>query len=352
VSRSFLQSSDVQARSTGVFRLRDAWPTGERTVDILGIDVSKKDFHAALMQGSHVAKKSFPNSPKGFEQLVTWLVNRKAGHVFACMEATGAYWEALATYLHDAGHQVAVVNPRRIKAFGESELVRTKTDATDAALIARFAATQQPSVWQPLPVEIRELQGLARHLEFLKGSRAQHLTRAQTPGLPAAVQKSEKQIIAEFDTQIQRFERAVRDHIDRHPGLKAKRELLDSIPGIGDVSAAVILSEVPTIEEFRNGQAVAAYAGLCPREHQSGVFRGKTTLSKIGNRRLRKALFFPAMVAKTHNPTMRAFAEKLRAAGKPKMAIIGALMRKLLVLAYGVLKSGRPYDPAFTPSRP
>jgi len=319
-------------------------------VNILGIDVSKKDFHAALVQENRVAKKSFSNSQKGFDQLVTWLGNRKAGNVLACMEATGAYWEALATHLYDAGHQVAVVNPRRIKAFGESELVRTKTDATDAALIARFAATQRPDLWEPLPAEIRELQGFSRHLEFLKNSRAQHLVRVQTPGLPAAVQVSEQQIIAEFDGQIQRFEQTIRDHVDRHPGLKAKRELLESIPGIGEVSSAVILSEIPTIEEFRDGNAVAAYAGLCPRLHQSGVFRGKTKLSKIGNPRLRKALFYPAMVAKVHNPTLRAFATNLHAAGKTKMAIIGALMRKLLVLAYGVLKSGRPYDPNFTAS--
>ncbi len=107
----------------------------------LGIDISKRDFHAALLNGDHTAKKSFPNSTKGFEQLAAWLHNRKVDKVVACMEATGAYWYALAKFLFNAGHSVAVINPRRIKAFAESELLRTKTDAVDASLIARFAAS-------------------------------------------------------------------------------------------------------------------------------------------------------------------------------------------------------------------
>jgi transposase len=318
----------------------------------LGIDISKADFHAVLLQGDHVAKKSFPNSHRGFAQLDAWLRNRSAAEVFACMEATGAYWTELATHLFNAGHQVSVVNPRRIKAYAQSELSRGKTDAADAAVIARFAASQTPRLWNPPPPEILELQGLARHLEFLKDSRAQQVTRAQTPGLlPLAVESSEK-LIAEFDRQIDEFERKIRDHIDRHPGLKNKEDLLISIPGIAETTAAVILSEMPEITEFTNGQAVGAYAGLSPRIFQSGSsVRGKPRLCKTGNARLRKALFFPAISALQHNPSLKAFAHRLQARGKAKMVIIGALMRKLLVLAYGVLKSGQPYNPNFTPRK-
>jgi transposase len=314
----------------------------------LGIDISKRDFHAVLLQEERSAKKSFPNTPKGFEQLAAWLRNREVEQVFACMEATGSYWRALATFLYDAGHTVAVVNPKRIKAFAESELLRTKTDAVDAALIARFAASQRLKPWKPLPPEILELQGLSRHLEFLKRSRAQHLTRAQTPELPAWVLRSSEELIAQLDTQIADLERAIRNHIDKHPGLKSKRNLLISIPGIAHTTAAAILSEMPEIEEFASVEAVAAFAGLSPQIRQSGSsVRGKPRLCKTGNARLRKALYFPAIVAERYNPTLRALAQRLRAAGKVPMVVIGAMMRKLLVIAYGVLKSGRPYDSAF-----
>lgn len=317
----------------------------------LGIDISKGDFHAVLVIGDSAAKKSFPNSSKGFAQLDAWLHNRRAANVFACMEATGAYWRALATHLHASGHTVAVVNPSRIKAYAQSELLRNKTDAVDAALIARFAVAQKPKAWTPPPQEIVELQGLARHLEFLKRSRAQHITRGQTPDLPAWVVSSSEELIAQLDGQIAELERAIRDHIDRHPGLKSKRDLLTTIPGIAHTTAAAILAEMPTIEEFASVQAVAAYAGLSPMLHQSGSsVRSRPRLCKTGNSRLRKALFFPAIVAQIHNPTLKTFAQRLRASGKAPMVIIGALMRKLLVLAYGVLRSGKPYDAAFRTS--
>jgi transposase len=313
----------------------------------LGIDISKRDFHAALLNGDHTAKKSFPNSTKGFEQLAAWLHNRKVDKVVACMEATGAYWYALAKFLFNAGHSVAVINPRRIKAFAESELLRTKTDAVDASLIARFAASQQLQFWKPLAPEIEELQGLYRHLEFLKISRTQHVTREQTPDLPVRARQSAQTIIEQLDIQIDELDRAIRDHIDRHPGLKTKHNLLTSIPGIGDTSAVAILSEMPTIDEFRSAGAVGAYAGLSPLIRQSGSsVRGKPRLCKTGNARLRKALYFPAIVGERYNPTLHAFGQRLRAAGKATMVVIGALMRKLLVIAYGVLKSGKPFHPS------
>jgi transposase len=268
------------------------------------------------------------------------------------MEATGSYWQALATALCDAGLTVSVVNPKRIKAFAESELLRAKTDAVDAALIARFALTQHLDAWQPPPLEIRELQGLSRHLEFLKRSRAQHITRAQTPDLPELVVRSSQELVDQLSGQIDDLDRAIRDHIDRHPGLKAKRDLLQSIPGIGGTTAATILAEMPAIDEFSSVGAVAAYAGLSPRLRQSGSsLRSKPHLCKTGNARLRKALYVPAIVAQRHNPTLMAFSQRLAQAGKSPMVIVGALMRKLLVLAYGVVKSGRPYAPNFQPVR-
>jgi transposase len=146
----------------------------------LGIDLSKETFHAFLLSDRAEAKKVFPNTPKGFGQLTTWLKNRRANDVHICMEATGSYWEALALCLQALEQHISVVNPARIKAFAQSELLRTKTDAVDAALIARFCKSQGPEPWIPPAPEIRVLQAIMRHYEHLKTTRAQQSVYAQS----------------------------------------------------------------------------------------------------------------------------------------------------------------------------
>lgn len=209
----------------------------------LGIDLSKETFHACLVSDRGEAKKVFPNSPKGFEQLVAWLRNRQAADVAVCMEATGAYWEPLALYLHGLEQRVSVVNPARIKAFAQSELLRTKTDAVDAALIARFCKSQNPEPWIPPPPEIRVLQALVRHYEHLKTTRVQQSVYEQTAEA-AIVKASIGEVIATLDEQIAQVEREIRQHIDDHPDLKRKRDLLTSIPGIGETTAGSLLAEI------------------------------------------------------------------------------------------------------------
>ena len=161
----------------------------------LGIDISKETFHASLLSDRGEAKKVFPNTSRGFEQLVAWLKNRQASDVSVCMEATGAYWEALALHLHGLGERVSVVNPARIKAFAQSELLRTKSDAVDAALIARFCRSQRPEPWIPPPPEIRVLQALMRHYEHLKTTRVQQSHYEQSSD-SAIVKASTRQVIA------------------------------------------------------------------------------------------------------------------------------------------------------------
>ena len=260
------------------------------------------------------------------------------------MEATAAYWEALALYLHELKHRVSVVNPARIKAFAQSELLRTKTDAVDAALIARFCKSQDPEPWIPPLPEIRILQALMRHYEHLKTTRAQQSVYAQSSEA-AIVTASIAEVIATLDEQIAQVERKIRQHFDDHPDLKRRRDLLTSIPGIGEVTAGSILSEIPHLDRFQSAKAVAAFAGLSPRERRSGTsINGRPRLCKTGNARVRKALYMPAVVALRFNPTLRVFADRLLAAGKHKRLVIGAVMRKLLVLAYGILRSGIAFD--------
>lgn len=310
----------------------------------LGIDLAKETFHACLLSDRGDARKVFPNTARGFAQLAAWLKNRHADEVHICMEATGSYWEALALYLHSHKQHVSVVNPARIKAFAQSELLRTKTDAVDAALIARFCRSQSPERWQPPPPEIRALQALMRHYEHLKTTRAQQSVYAQSSEA-AIVTASIREVIATLDEQIAQVERKVRQHFDDHPDLKRRRDLLTSIPGIGETTAGAILSEIPHLDRFESAKAVAAFAGLSPRERRSGTsIHGRPRMCKTGNARIRKALYMPAMVAVRFNPTLRIFAERLLAAGKHKRLIIGAVMRKLLVLAYGILRSGVAFD--------
>jgi transposase len=223
----------------------------------LGIDLSKETFHAFLLGDRADAKKVFPNTPKGFEQLTTWLKNRRADDVHVCMEATGAYWEALALYLHGLDQHVSVVNPARIKAFAQSELLRTKTDAVDAALIARFCKSQNPDPWVPSPPEIRVLQALMRHCDHLKKTRAQQSVYAQSSDA-AVVTASIREVIATLDEQIAQVERKIRRHFDDHPDLRRRRDLLTSIPGIGETTAGSILSEIPHLDRFESAKAVAA----------------------------------------------------------------------------------------------
>jgi transposase len=316
-----------------------------RMGSFLGIDISKETFHTCLLDDKGKLAKVFPNSLKGFKQLNAWLKNRHASGAHCCMEATGPYWEPLALYLHERGALLSVVNPARIKAFAQSELLRTKTDGVDASLIARFCRTQTPDAWVPPAPEVRVLQALMRHYEHLKTTRAQQTVYSQTTGSSAVVAASIEEIIATLDDQIADVGEEIRRHFDDHPDLKRRRDLLTSIPAIGDVTAAMLLAEIPHLAEFSSKRAVAAYAGLSPRDARSGTsVRGRPRLCKTGNARVRKALFMPALVAIRFNPTLKAFAERLLAAGKHRMLVVGAVMRKLLILAYGILRSGRPFE--------
>jgi transposase len=316
---------------------------------ILGVDVAKNEFHAVLLFGDERKKaKAFPNNRKGFDQLAAWLHNRGVERVHACLEATGGWSEALAADLHDRGHIVSLVNPQRIKDFGRSEGQRTKTDSADAALIARFASVHRPDAWLPPRPEIRALQALARRREALIGMRTQESNRLAGPEADQRVRASLAAHIEFLDVQLAAIEKEIDETIDRDPDLRNQRDLIESIPGLGRRSATSITAEFPRIAEYRDAKAVAAHAGLCPAIEQSGTSLARSRLSRSGSSKLRRLLYFPALVAIRWNPVIRSFAGRLRARGKRPMVIVAAAMRKLLVLAYGVVKSGRPFDLGLT----
>jgi transposase len=313
---------------------------------ILGIDIAKASFQAALLHHGKLHHHRFDNSAQGFAQLQTWLVKHGCKRLHACMEATASYGDELALFLYQAGHTVSIVNPARIKGFAQSQLQRNKTDQLDATLIARFCQQQAPEAWTPPPAEIQQLRALMRRLEALQEMRQQEVNRLEQAGNQALIRESLEKIIATLDGEIARLRQLIKDHIDQHPDLKRDRELLMSIPGIGETTAAWLLSEVQ-VSAYSSARQVAAHAGLTPRHHESGTsVHGPTRLSKTGNARLRRALYLPAVVAKRYNPIIRAFCQRLEKRGKRPMEIVGAAMRKLLHIVYGVLKSGKAFDPS------
>jgi transposase len=314
----------------------------------LGIDISKAKLDVALYQSEQYHLATFSNNKDGYRRLAKWLKKRRAKGAHVCIEATGRYGEEVALYMHGRGYPVSLVNPARIKAYASSQLKRNKTDQEDAKVIAHFCATQQPSLWTPPPPEVRELQALTRHLESLKADRTRELNRKQS-GVPSEmVVQSIDEHIAFLDDQITALEKQIQDLIDQHPTLRQKRDLLTSIPGIGNNAAAKFIAEVPDVSRFDSAAQLAAFAGLTPRNHHSGSSvhrRGR--LVKTGSVRFRTAFYMPALAAMRYNPIIQTFVARLTARGKSRMVIVGAVMRKLVHLAYGVLKHGQPFDPNY-----
>jgi transposase len=308
----------------------------------LGIDIAKLKFDVALLNQGKFKTKVFTNDISGINTCLKWLGTHAAEPVHACLEATGSYGDALACALHDAGHTVSIINPARTKAYAQSLGLRQKTDAVDAKMLARFAHTQQPAVWTPPPVELRALQALLRRLDALGEMRTQEKNRLEVADV--AVSASITQHLDYLETQIELLKAQIQSHIDQHPGLKQQQDLLDSIPGVGSATSAWLIGELNLLR-FDSARQAAAFVGLTPRKNDSGSsVRGKSRLCKQGNSLLRKLLYFPAVTAMTHNPLVRPLCLRLKAKGKHKLAIIAAAMRKLIHIAFGVIKSGKPFD--------
>jgi transposase len=317
----------------------------------LGIDIAKESFVAHLLTGGRPAAGSFANTPAGLGQLQRWLTKRTAGPVHACLEATGRYSEGPAEFLQAQGHTVSVINPAQLKAFAQVTLTRTKTDATDAALLAVFCQRHQPAAWTPPSPARRELRALVRRRESLLDLRQQETNRLQSGAHAPQVHASLTAVLTLLDEQVAAIEAAIAAQLAADPELARQHALLDSIPGIGSITAAALLAEID-FAAFPSARHLAAYAGLTPRQRLSGTsVRGKPRLSKQGASQLRRIVYLPALVARHHNPQIRAFADRLAARGKGKMTVLGACMRKLIHLVYGVLKSGRPFDPTYSTAR-
>ena len=313
----------------------------------IGIDVSKQEVVVCVMDTQKkTLEATFDNSRKGFRSLDNYLKKRKAQGCEVCLEATGNYGEELAVYLHERGYGVSVVNPLRIKRYAESQLRRNKTDKLDAEIIADFCRTQTPDLWTPPDPSWIELRALVRLLDDLIGMQVQERQRLETEKSDT-VRRHLTDHIHYLQKQIDDVMQQIDDHFDQYPDLKDKRELLNSIPGISDKTSARLLAEIRDITAFETVEQLVAYVGLNPKQRQSGKYRGQVKISKMGNANLRAALFMPARSAKRHNPLVQNLVARMTSKGYRPNAITVAVMRKLLHFAYGILKSGQPFDPDY-----
>jgi len=307
----------------------------------VGVDIAKNKFDVAVLLSNQKYKtKKFANTPSGCRDFVNWLSRFDDCHI--CMEATGCYSTELATLLADSGFRVSLENPARIHAFGNTELTRNKTDKSDAALIARYCALYQPAPWFPAPLNERQLTALVRHLKNLEEMRQMEVNRLE--GADDVIVASLNELIATLDALIAETKKKIRQHIDDNPDLKRDSELLKSIPGVGEMLSASLLAFAGNLRRFHSSKALVAYAGLNPRRCESGLWKGKSRLSKVGHAELRSALYMPALTASKHNAVVKVLTERLKEAGKVGKERVCAAMRKLLQLAYGVVKSGRMFD--------
>lgn len=318
----------------------------------LGIDVSKGKLDCALLDAAtnKIKTKVVTNAAEGFADLQRWLKKQKAEAPHVVMEPTGVYHEPAAFYLSDAGLTISFVNPAQIRSFAQGIGVKTKTDKKDSEILARFGNTQKPEAWVPPSVSARTLKAMLARRDAVaddlqrEKNRQEKLVATETPPL---VLQSIDASIKFLNDELKRLQKCIDDLIDKDPDLREKKELLETIPGVGK-RVSDHITALLAARNFERAEQLAAYLGLVPVQWESGSsVRGRPRMSKAGPAHLRKLLYMPALVAIRKNAHVQALYLRLIAKGKSKMAAIGAAMRKLAHLCFGVVKTGRAYKADF-----
>lgn len=318
----------------------------------LGIDVSKDKLNTCLLRDADGTKRKsrvVDNSPSGLETLLGIL--EKEGilpdELHVIMEGTGVYHQLAAETLCDAGMMVSIANPAQVKHFGQSMAVRTKNDTKDSFVLARYGALLKPAAWTPPSPAARQLQAYINREDAIKKDIQREHNRKEKSligRVPKDVLASIDETIIFLDAQLKAIQKKINSHINNHPDLKEDMKLLVSIPGVGPETGHHMLAVMHT-HEFHSAEQMAAYLGLIPVECQSGTsLHVKPKLSKAGPKAIRAVLYMPAITALKWNPHIRAMKDRLTAKGKTPMAIVGAAMRKLVHLCFGVVKTRTKYS--------
>jgi transposase len=315
---------------------------------IVGIDVSKETLDAYCVRGQRKQGRTFANSADGWKLMRAWLKAMGSKQAHVCMEATGRYSLGVALELNAAGHVVSIVNPAQIRDFARTKLGRNKTDKVDAILICEYAALFKPEPWAPPSPAMRRLRELQTMRAGIIRSRVEWKNRIGSGLSDSTATKLAAATITHFTHQLEAIDRAIGETIDQDAELRGRRDLLLSVIGVGETLAALLMAQMPEPGILRRSGEMVAYAGLNPSHHRSGSSIDRPTrISKIGNATLRSSLYMPALSAMRFNPAVAALAARLKSTGrlKPKQIVVAA-MRKLLVLCFGVLKTGKRFDPA------
>jgi transposase len=302
---------------------------------IVGIDVSKDRLDVHVRPGGEAF--SVKRDGEGIAALIERL--RPLDPAILAVEATGGFETVVAAGLAGAGLPVVVVNPAQVRAFANALGQRAKTDPIDAAVIAHFVEATKPAV-RPLPDEatllLADLVSRRRQIVAMIGAERQRQKRA-----PARVAKSIVRLVKALEKELTSLDDDIDDAVRGSPAWRDKEDLLASVPGIGKTIARTLIAELPELGSLDRRQ-VAALVGLAPWTRQSGQWRGKSFIGG-GRAAVRAALFMGAMVAARHNPTLKAFRDKLVAAGKPKLVAIIATARKLVTILNAVIRDQQPW---------
>lgn len=300
-------------------------------VSYVGIDVSKARLDVATSQSNAV----FARDPVGLDRLVGWLDQLGPGtHVV--LEASGGYEREVVAWLQARDFAVSVVNASWVRHFAHSQGRLTKTDRIDARVLVDFAAAHAPRLCVPVSPEQQKLTDLVRARQQLVTVRTLLQNQLEHTRERLA-RRSQEELVELTDTRIRRLEKALAQLIAETPALAAKVKKLTAVPGIGLTTAALLLAELPELGTLNKAET-AALAGLAPRNHDSGAWRGQRHIAG-GRPAVRTGLWMPTLVACRHNPILKAFYLRLRAKGKPAKVALTATARKLIVYLNGLLKS-------------
>lgn len=303
-----------------------------------GIDIAKHTFD--ICSGPQKEIRQFDNNTKGIRQAVRMLTKLRPKLVV--MEATGGYETPLAAELYAAGLPVAIVNPRRIRDFARANGKLAKTDRIDAEVIATFAAKMQPPEQEQIDHDSRLMKALVARRHQLIRMRTAENNRFEH-ALDKVITASLSRILKTIDREIEKVEKLIREQLARMDQLQTKAQILDSTPGIGETTAAMLVTEVPELGRL-NRRQIAMLIGVAPINRDSGTFRGKR-MTGAGRMDVRSRLYMPTLVAIRHNKIIRRFYRHLLSKGKSKMTAVIACMRKLITILNTIVAKNETWNP-------
>ena len=314
--------------------------------NVIGIDVSKKKLDICALFDGKLRKKIVDNSVSGFKSLRNWISKNNIDNPYFCLESPGCYSEGVAEFFHKLGFKVSVVNPLQIKSFRSSKLIRQKTDSVDAQIIAEFCLQNAPAAWKPRSPKQKELHYLNVRISALKTELNRASNALENENLSKVILKSIHDEIKFLKNQIALLEDKAQKIINSNQTLKEQFDRITEIKGIGKKLALAIIADMPDVSNFQKSGQFSAFAGVSPSHFQSGSsVCGKSHISRLGSKSIRKVLYMSALVVKNHNPHFQKFVQKLQKKGKAQKVIIVAIMRKLMCILFGMLKNSSNFDP-------